>query len=202
MSSITFLGVDLGQREDYTAFAALSHDLNTDMFQIIGLKRLDLGTPYPNVIKEIEKVLIKLGKETRLVVDVTGVGRPIVDELFARGLRPIAISIHGGDSVTSQKTRYLEYKVPKRDLISNLQVLVQNNMIKINPRLKNAKLLASELRNVRIKINPKTAHDSYGAWREGEHDDLVLAVAVAAWYARTHRSDHSPFTLKYLIDGI
>jgi hypothetical protein len=26
------------------------------------------------------------------------------------------------------------------------------------------------------------AHDSYGAWREGAHDDLVLAVAVAAWY--------------------
>jgi hypothetical protein len=35
----------------------------------------------------------------------------------------------------------------------------------------------------RVKIDPLTAHDSYGAWREGAHDDLVLAVAVAAWYA-------------------
>jgi len=24
------------------------------------------------------------------------------------------------------------------------------------------------------------AHDSYGAWREGQHDDLVLATAVVA----------------------
>ena len=24
-------------------------------------------------------------------------------------------------------------------------------------------------------------HDSYGAWREKAHDDLVLAVAMAVW---------------------
>jgi hypothetical protein len=26
------------------------------------------------------------------------------------------------------------------------------------------------------------AHDIYGAWREGAHDDLVLATALACWY--------------------
>jgi len=26
-------------------------------------------------------------------------------------------------------------------------------------------------------------NDTYAAWREGDRDDLVLAVAVAAWYA-------------------
>ena len=36
--------------------------------------------------------------------------------------------------------------------------------------------------NYRVKIDPLTAHDSYGAWREGQHDDLVLATAVACWY--------------------
>jgi hypothetical protein len=29
---------------------------------------------------------------------------------------------------------------------------------------------------------------SYGSWREGSHDDLVLAVAVAAWYGERWRS--------------
>jgi hypothetical protein len=37
--------------------------------------------------------------------------------------------------------------------------------------------------NFRVKIDPLTAHDSYGAWREGQHDDLVLAVALAVWFA-------------------
>ena len=33
----------------------------------------------------------------------------------------------------------------------------------------------------KVKIDPQTAHDSYSAWREADHDDLVLAVALACW---------------------
>ena len=44
-----------------------------------------------------------------------------------------------------------------------------------------------------MKIDPLTAHDSYGAWREGAHDDMVLAVAIAVWWGlrwrRTPRAD-------------
>lgn len=42
-------------------------------------------------------------------------------------------------------------------------------------------MLSGELQNFKVKINPETAHDSYGAWREGQHDDLVLAVALGLW---------------------
>lgn len=34
-----------------------------------------------------------------------------------------------------------------------------------------------------MKVNVSTGHDSYEAWREGDHDDLVLAAALAAWKA-------------------
>jgi hypothetical protein len=37
-------------------------------------------------------------------------------------------------------------------------------------------VLVQELLNFRVKIDPLTAHDSYGCWREGGHDDLVLAL--------------------------
>lgn len=43
--------------------------------------------------------------------------------------------------------------------------------------------LIRELQNFQVKINVDTAHDSYGAWREGTNDDLVLAVALALWIA-------------------
>jgi len=43
-------------------------------------------------------------------------------------------------------------------------------------------VLTRELLNFQVKIND-LAHDSYGAWREGTHDDLVLAVALACWAA-------------------
>jgi hypothetical protein len=34
-----------------------------------------------------------------------------------------------------------------------------------------------------VKINDN-AHDTYGAWREGTHDDLILAVMMAVWWAQ------------------
>lgn len=52
-----------------------------------------------------------------------------------------------------------------------------------------ARLLVEELLNFKVKINVKTAHDSYEAWREGIHDDLVLATALACWYGERHQKN-------------
>jgi hypothetical protein len=41
--------------------------------------------------------------------------------------------------------------------------------------------------NFQVKIS-QTGHDSYGAWREGTHDDLLLAVALACWAAEKKAS--------------
>ena len=61
--------------------------------------------------------------------------------------------------------------------------MFQNGRIKIAKKMKLAQIFREELINFKVKINLKTAHDSYEAWREGEHDDLVLSVALAAWFA-------------------
>ena len=29
----------------------------------------------------------------------------------------------------------------------------------------------------------ESANETFGAWRDGQHDDLVLAIACAAWAA-------------------
>ena len=34
--------------------------------------------------------------------------------------------------------------------------------------------------NFRVKIDSITTHDSYTAWKEAQHDDLVLGLSVAA----------------------
>ena len=51
-----------------------------------------------------------------------------------------------------------------------------------------------ELAQFKVKINISTGHDSYEAWREGDHDDLVLAVALACWYGVKRRGKHVVFT--------
>ena len=44
--------------------------------------------------------------------------------------------------------------------------------------------LHEELLNFKRKIDLRSAHDSYELWRESDHDDLVLATALACWWAR------------------
>lgn len=34
-----------------------------------------------------------------------------------------------------------------------------------------------------------TGHDSYEAWRDGDHDDLVLSLAMACWFAENAEPD-------------
>jgi len=40
-----------------------------------------------------------------------------------------------------------------------------------------------------------TGHDSYEAWREGDHDDIVLSLAVACWSAENMPVGFKPFNM-------
>ncbi len=209
-----FLGLDLGQASDPTALAVLerldpSGSLEDEPFTIVRmgqtrldrparmrppgeikqpsfhgrhLERLRLGTSYPDVADYVLKLLDSppLKGNTQLVVDATGVGRPVVDMLVQRGLEPVAVTITGGDQVVFERG----WRVPKRDLVGAVQVLLQTERLKFAEKLPAVPALVQELMAFRVKIDPLTAHDSYGAggWREGAHDDLVLAVAIAAWW--------------------
>lgn len=146
------------------------------------LERFPLGTRYPKVI---ERVLELAGleplhdKRSVLLVDKTGVGASVVDSFAQAGANPLSVTIHGGEAVSRDRDGY---RVPKRDLVSAAQVLLQNGRLKIAEGLEEAETLKRELLNFKVKIDPKTAHDSYSHWREAEHDDLVLATAMACWF--------------------
>ena len=61
--------------------------------------------------------------------------------------------------------------------------LLQQRRLRIAQALPEAATLVQELQNYRLKIDPQTAHDAYSAWREGQHDDVLFAVALACWWA-------------------
>ena len=53
-------------------------------------------------------------------------------------------------------------------------------------------------RQFKVRIDPLTSHDSYGAWREGAHDDVTLACAVACWWAErmaAQAGDYGPLAM-------
>jgi hypothetical protein len=218
-----FLGVDLGQANDFTALCVLEREerdtgrripdvvaqinagapggdytkpVTENLFTARYLERLPTGTPYPAQVAKIKQLSERLKAETKraphLVVDQTGVGRPVTDMLRAAELKPVAVTITGGDAVSRDG---LDYRVPKRDLVGVVQVLLQTRRLKIIPSLKEAPTLTSELQAFKVSINLK-GHDSYGndvgPWRENPHDDLVLAVALACWYGEKYKPPFDP----------
>ena len=183
-----YVGLDLGQAQDYTALTVIekTQALPRPGYHVRHLERPELGTSYPAIVDRVQALMRspELRGQAALVVDATGVGRPVVDLFRKAKLRPVAITITGGNEVTSVSGGF---NVPKRDLITTLQVLFQSGDLKVASRLPLAQVLVQELLNFKVKINVKTAHDSYEAWREGVHDDLVLAVALAAWYGKRQK---------------
>jgi phage FluMu gp28-like protein len=193
-SSRFYLGLDLGQSQDYSALVILERQgftKETYTFLCRHLQRWPLQTSYPAIVADTARIVssreLRSEHKSVLAVDATGVGAPVVD-LFRRErmnaqLEPIQIT--GGDSVTKDSG---VTRVPKRDLVSAAQVAFQSGKLRIAPTLPEAQVLVRELQNFQVKINLETAHDSYGAWREGAHDDLVLALALALWTGTQPRS--------------
>ncbi len=192
MPNSCFVGLDLGQAADYSAIAILERQGTGEDMTLLcrHLQRWELRTSYPAIVADTARMMnsaevqIIAGRmRPVLAVDATGVGAPVVDlfknERMRAQLEPIQIT--GGDSVTRENGLT---RVPKRDLVSAAQVALQSERLKIAEELPEAQTLVRELENFQVKINLDTAHDSYGAWREGTHDDLVLAVSLALWIAK------------------
>ena len=188
-----FVGLDLGQAQDFTAIAVLARprltgrEIGADKkppYAVPYLQRFPLGTPYPQIVTAVVD-LLRTPKlhGSMLVVDQTGVGRPVVD-MLRDGMRGrvtghlVPVTITGGHDVT--RGERAEYRVPKKELVGVLQVLLQTRRLRIAQSLPEAAILVRELETFRVKIT-EAANETFGAWREGQHDDLLLAVALAAW---------------------
>src|SRR5262249_14605041 len=142
-----------------------------------------LGPPYTAVCARLVTLFEKAPlTRTTLAVDQTAVGRPVIDMLrrspIQSSIRPITIT--SGHRATPSETG--GWLVPKRRLRRVLQVKLQARRIKVAPSLPEAEMLVRELTTFQVKITA-AANETFGAWREGLHGDLVLAVAIAVWQA-------------------
>ena len=187
------IGVDLGQARDYTAISVLERFeeltgkaekgrwTTAVRYEMPHLERPPLGTSYPAIIERLKvlKRQLPAHKRLKILVDQTGCGRPVVDLMRKEKLKVIPVTITAGGSVNGGP--FFGYSVPKRQLVSNLVILFQAHRLEISRELPEAEAFVEELQNFRMKFTA-AGNDTYEAWRESDHDDLVLAVAMAAWY--------------------
>jgi len=188
------LGLDLGKSQDYSALAVLERTWKPDgdvqggepraersrfHYSIRYLKRWLLGTSYTNLVLELGNLVRRAPlANSMLAVDQTGVGAAVVDMLrqarVQAHLHPILIT--AGHAITRDNGIW---HVPKKELVGILQVLLQCRRLRVAP-LPERELLVRELLAFRVKIS-QTGNETFESLRERDHDDLVLAVALAAW---------------------
>ena len=202
------VGVDLGQSRDPSAVIVMKrtagtvdynfsigqrlreHDFETGAVYDVGhIERLPLSTRYPAVVEHTRALIHSIRGSERptpdvhLVVDRTGVGRAVGDLMQEadKDLNPVLVTITAGDAVTRADDG--GYGVPKKELASVVQRLLQTGRLRIAEGQPFEAELKEELAGFRAKIK-LSGHVSFAAgedWRSAPHDDLVLALALAAW---------------------
>ena len=103
----------------------------------------------------------------------------------AAGLRAVRVAITAG--VDAVKQDQLRWSVAKSLLISGVDAKLHSGELRFAAELGEAHALAEELKDFRRHVGV-AGRATYQA-RTGKHDDLVLAVAIALWWA-TERRKH------------
>jgi hypothetical protein len=174
-----FIGLDLGQKRDYTALAIL--DRSEGCYEVRHLERIQLCTSYSAITDRVHQLAYMTMRDgpTTLVVDATGVGLPVFDELSSWGLHPVGITITGGRAVSRAHGLI---RVPKSHLIKNMVALFQSQRLRIGTGLSGSAELVAELLGFQVRINARSRRESYQAGKRDLHDDLLLAVGMACFY--------------------
>lgn len=141
---------------------------------------------HDGVAAELAKVHPKMrGPEPRLtlVVDHSGVGRPVVDLFRRAGLRPVAITITSG--VDAHGSDYDGWRVPLYDLVDGLAIAVrQPATLAIAAALPDLPYLLTEFETFERKLTKAGTNQTFGNFREHSHDDQLFAIAIGLWHAQ------------------
>ena len=191
------IGIDLGQVNDPTAIVAvqrLARDDGKPLYWVTHIERLPLGLTYPGVISRVKRLRHQREFATaEMVLDLTGLGRPVADHFAEAGLHPLRVTITGGDA--EHKDEKGAWSVPKHILVSAVRTPLESERLFFDKGQPEAPILQAELKNFRAEYSD-SGRMTYGA-RVGAHDDLVLACALAVWRASKSRPLHiDPATLE------
>jgi phage FluMu gp28-like protein len=150
------IGIDWARYGDYTAVAVLSGD-RADC-GLIELQRFH-GTSWSQAVARVADVVSRF-PHADVLCDATGVGDPVLEQLRA------ALPEHKVDGLTFTSA-------VKAELVDNLAWLFEQGALKMAPD----PALLRELQHFQAVPTPGGARLAAGS---GAHDDLVVALALAA----------------------
>jgi phage FluMu gp28-like protein len=160
-------GVDLAKYEDFTVVSVLEvngsvRDGSARQVYVDRFNRMD----WPLVVGRVKAACDRY--DAAALVDSTGVGDPIFEQLRKAGVRA---------------RPYLFTNASKEDLINNLSLMFERGRI----RLLDDPTQTAELTAFQYELTP-SRNVRMGA-PQGMHDDTVIALALAAWQCGTGRKE-------------
>lgn len=193
-----FLGLDLAQRQDFTALAVLElkwtitgrdaatwEHLWTPSLIVRALDRYELAQSYSTYTEAVEDRVLGIREcdptsKIHLALDAAGPGAPIVDDFRNSGIDASVhpITITGGAHPTHSTHGA---NVPRRALVTRTLLLMEQGTLQVQPGLENWPALREELLRLR-------AGDSHSK----AHDDLAIALTLAVWLAAVHSPEMLP----------
>ena len=155
--------MDLGKKVDYSVIAVVTKQ--GENISLVYYKRWPLETPYSSVIGSIRVIIEKLGNVQKCLVDQTGVGEYIVEDMQKGGIP----NVEG-----------VMLSLPvKQEILGHLKQLMQNQLFTYPFNVD----LTSELNVERFELT-KTGQIMF-SHPDGTHDDILWAVALAVFATRT-----------------
>jgi hypothetical protein len=173
-------------------------------FDIMHVERRPLDEPYTSMVRYVAQLMTRPpltigGVPPEAIFDVTGVGQGVADIAREAGIAPRLVSITSGTRATLARGYW---RVPKADLVTAVMIAMQGARVKLaEGGSADGATLVRELQNFRV-VTTAAGNDSYGAaddWRQANHDDLVLALAIAVWWgSRPARRVYQPGDYRHL----
>lgn len=168
---------------DFTALAMIEEMPNE--LALRDLRHLPIDQSFTKQQETVINAVAKIqatGKNVVLVGDSTGLGKPQLHLLREKRIcRVVGIWLTGGNVVGGS---FDDITVPKVDIITAAQLALEARKLVWNAkRLPMAEMFAKELRGYRFKVRATGSTELGNHRGDSAHDDLVLSVAMACWWA-------------------
>jgi phage FluMu gp28-like protein len=161
-----FLGVDLGKKVDRSVIAVMRWNGKKKVAELVGLKDFPLDTPYGTVIGMVKVICDKLPRVEKVLVDQTGVGEYIVEEMKNSNIR--------------SRVEGVMLTVPsKQEILGYMKHLMEAGALSLyyDPDL------IAQLNVEHYELTK--AGQTLFSHADATHDDKVWALALATYATRT-----------------
>jgi hypothetical protein len=177
------LSYDLGQASDYPAIVVVERRRDGRLWCRYA-RKMPLGVEYPVQVQHIKRLLAEqVLARARVVFEATG--NLAARDWLRKDLPGVTLTPITWTSGEAASEGY-NWSAPKVAMMNNLIQMSERGDFAIPESMSGAKELRHEIRKFKHRIS-RARNDIFEG--EGEHDDLVAACAMAAWYKTRSSGD-------------